>query len=148
MLTGHSQGGLTAAALAAEPTFRQRHEVTHVVTSGAPVANLAVPEEVSVLSLEHSEDLVPGLEGADNPDRETWVTVRRDVAGVLDPEDGASRAHRVSHYAETARLVDASDDPSLVAWRRGARDFLGDGGLDNAGREAVVLDYDVERIAR
>lgn len=148
MLTGHSQGGLTAAALAADASFRKRHEVTHVVTSGAPVANLAVPEDVSVLSLEHTEDLVPGLEGADNPDRETWVTVRRDVAGVLDPEDGASRAHRVSHYAETARLVDASEDPSLVAWRRGARDFLGDGGLDGAGSEAVVLDYDVERVAR
>lgn len=143
MLTGHSQGGLTAAALAAEPTFRARHEVTHVVTSGAPIANLDVPEDVSVLSLEHTEDLVHGLEGADNPDRETWVTVRRDLEGVLDPEGGATDAHRASHYAETARLVDASDDPSLAVWRRGASDFL-----DGEGREAVVLDYDIERAPR
>ena len=143
MLTGHSQGGITAAALAAEPTFRARHEVTHIVTSGAPVANLDVPEDVSVLSLEHSEDLVHGLEGADNPDRETWVTVRRDLGSALDPDDGATYAHHVDHYAETARLVDASNDPSLTVWKRGARGFL-----DGEGGEAVVLDYDIERTPR
>lgn len=143
MLTGHSQGGVTAAALAASPEFRERHEVTHVVTSGAPIANLAVPEDISVLSLEHSEDLVPGLEGRENPDRETWVTVRRDVAGALGPEEGATRAHHVSHYAETARLVDASDDPSLAAWRHGASDYL-----SGAGGEAIVRDYDIVRTRR
>lgn len=142
MLTGHSQGGLTAAALAADPQFRQRHGVTHVVTSGAPIANLDVPAEVSVLSLEHSEDPVPGLEGEDNPDRESWVTVRRDVADELGPDGRSTQAHDVDRYAETARLVDASDDPSLAAWRRGAGDFLDDGG------EAVVVDYDIERVAR
>lgn len=143
MLTGHSQGGLTAAALAADPTFRSRHEVTHVVTTGAPIANLDVPEDISVLSLEHAQDLVPGLDGAGNPDRATWVTVRRDVRGVLGPEEGSTDAHHVRHYAETARLVDASDDPSLEAWRRGAGDFL-----DGEGREARVLDYDIERTPR
>lgn len=143
MLTGHSQGGLTAAALAADPGFRQRHAVTHLVTSGAPIANLDVPGEVSVLSLEHTEDIVPGLEGADNPDRESWITVRRDVADGLGPDGRSTAAHHVGRYAETARLVDASDDPSLAAWRRGAGDFLDDG-----GGEAVVIDYDVERVTR
>lgn len=143
MLAGHSQGGLTAAALAADPTFRQRHGVTHVVTSGAPIATLDVPEEVSVLSLEHAEDLVPGLEGQDNPDRESWVTVRREVATDLGPDGRSTEAHHVSHYAETARLVDASDDPSLVAWRQDAADFVGD-----PEGEAVVIDYDIERVPR
>ncbi len=140
MLTGHSQGGITAAALAAEPAFTERHEVTHVVTTGAPIANLAVPEDVSVLSLEHTEDLVPGLDGVDNPDRETWVTVRRDVSGSLGPSEAATHAHDVNHYADTARLVDASGDPSLVAWRHGARDFI-----PGPGGTAVVLDYDITR---
>lgn len=143
MLTGHSQGGLTAAALAADPTFRQRHGVTHVVTSGAPIATLDVPEEVSVLSLEHSEDLVPGLEGEDNPDRESWVTVQREVAPDLGPDGRATDAHHVSHYAETARRIDASDDPSVASWRRGAGDFL-----DSPGSEAVVITYDIERVPR
>lgn len=141
MLTGHSQGGITAAALAADPTFRQRYGVTHVVTSGAPIATLDVPEEVSVLSLEHSEDLVPGLEGADNPDRESWVTVRRDLEDELGEGGRATQAHDVDRYAETARLVDASDDPSVSSWRRGAGDYLdGDGGT------TVVIDYDIERV--
>lgn len=145
MLTGHSQGGLTAAALAADPGFRARHEVTHVVTTGAPIAALDVPEEVSVLSLEHAEDLVPGLDGRDNPDRESWVTVRRTVAGGLGPDDGATDAHHVDRYVETARLVDASDDPSVAAWRRGASDFL-DGAGDGEGGDAVTIDYDIERV--
>lgn len=143
MLTGHSQGGLTAAALAADPAFRQRHGVTHVVTSGAPIATLDVPEEVSVLSLEHSEDLVPGLEGAANPDRASWVTVRRDLEAELGGDGRATQAHDVDRYVETARLVDASDDPSLASWRRGARDYL-----DGGGDAAVVIDYAIERVPR
>ncbi|GAA8852032.1 hypothetical protein DUHN55_39630 [Helicobacter pylori] len=140
MLTGHSQGGLTAAALAAEPTFRSRHRVTHVVTSGAPVASLAVPEEVSVLSLEHDEDLVPGLEGADNPDRRGWVTVERSLADDLGPDGRASQAHDNATYVDTARLVDASDDPSVQAWRDGAAPFVG-----SPLATTVTTDYDVAR---
>lgn len=143
MLAGHSQGGITAAALAADPAFRERFGVTHVVTSGAPVARLDIPEEVSVLSLEHREDLVPGLEGADNPDRATWVTVRRRLADEFGAAGRASRAHQVDHYAATARMVDVSDDPSLTAWREGAAPFVGDGAA-----EAVTIDYDIERVPR
>lgn len=143
MLTGHSQGGMTAAALAADPGFRERFGVTHVVTSGAPIARLDVPEEVLVLSLEHREDLVPGLEGAENPDRATRVTVRRTLADEFGADGRASRAHHVGRYVDTARLVDASDDPSLTAWREGAAPFLGGGAA-----EAVTIDYDIERVPR
>lgn len=140
MLTGHSQGGLTAAALAADPTFRSRHRVTHVVTSGAPVSSLAVPEEVCVLSLEHDEDLVPGLEGNDNPDRRGWVTVERSLADDLGPDGRASQAHDNAAYVDTARLVDASEDPSVQAWRDGAAPFVG-----SPLATTVTTDYDVAR---
>lgn len=141
MLTGHSQGGITAAALAADSRFRQRFGVTHVVTSGAPIARTDVPDDVTVLGLEHQEDPVPGLDGADNPDRAGWVTVEREVGDVLGDHGGATDAHGLHHYARTADLVDASDDPSLVAWREGAQDFL-----DGEGGAAVVIDYDIERV--
>lgn len=141
LLGGRSQGGLTAAALAANPSFRRRFHVTHVVTAGAPVADLDVPDDVSVLSLEHTEDLVPGLDGADNPDRESWVTVEREVGDVLGPDDGATDAHDSELYAQTAHLVDESHDPSLVAWREGASAYL-----DGAGGEPVVIDYAVDRV--
>lgn len=157
VLTGHSQGGITAAALAADPGFRRRFDVTHVVTSGAPIGRAAVPESVSVLSLEHREDLVPALDGEDNPDRALWVTVERAVGEDLGPQGGASDAHDVDHYAQTARLVDQSTDPSLIAWRAGAADVLGAGSSEagagtsdggEGGGEALVLDYDIERVAR
>ena len=140
MLTGHSQGGLTAAALAADPTFRSRHRVTHVVTSGAPAASLAVPEEVCVLSLEHDEDLVPGLEGDDNPDRRDWVTVERSLADDLGADARSSQAHDNAAYVDTARQVDASDDPSVQAWRDGAAPFVG-----SPLATTVTTDYDVVR---
>lgn len=143
LLGGRSQGGLTAAALAADRGFRERFRVTHVVTAGAPVAGTDVPDDVSVLSLEHTEDLVAGLDGADNPDREGWVTVEREVADALGPDDGATDAHAAELYAQTAHLVDESDDPSLVAWRRGAAAFL-----DGGGGDPVVIDYAVERVPR
>ena len=148
MLTGHSQGGLTAAALAANPRFREDHDVTHVVTSGAPIGHVPVPEGVSVLSLEHEEDLVAGLDGAPNPDREDWVTVRRSLAEDLPADAGATDAHALGEYTETAGLVDESDHPSVRAWREGAAPFLGDPDrlLAPDAPEVVVIDYDIERV--
>ncbi len=148
MLTGHSQGGLTAAALAANPRFREDHDVTHVVTSGAPIGDVPVPEGVSVLSLEHEEDLVAGLDGVPNSDREDWVTIRRSLAEDLPADAGATDAHALGKYTETAGLVDESDHPSVRAWREGAAPFLGDPDrlLAPDAPEVVVIDYDIERV--
>ncbi|KRE35940.1 hypothetical protein ASG73_14800 [Janibacter sp. Soil728] len=140
MVTGHSQGGLTAAALAADPAFRARLGITHVVTSAAPVARLDIPQDVSVLSLEHTQDLVPASEGADNPDRASWVSVERSIADELGPDGRATQAHDNGLYADTARMVDASDDPSIAAWRDGAAAYVG-----GFGGPTVTIDYDIER---
>src|SRR5699024_608818 len=148
MLTGHSQGRLTAAALAANPRLRKDHDVTHVVTTGAPIGQVPVPEGVSVLSLEHEEDLVAGLDGAPNPDRADWVTIRRSLAEDLGADAGATDAHALGEYTETAGLVDASDHPSVRAWREGAAPFLGDPdrSLAPGAPAVVVIDYDIERV--
>ena len=76
LLVGHSQGGILAAALAADPGFREAHRVTHVLTTGSPVALLPVPNGVRVLSVEHGDDPVPRLDLTPNPASGTWVTVR------------------------------------------------------------------------
>ncbi|GAB3108182.1 hypothetical protein GCM10027055_04740 [Janibacter alkaliphilus] len=144
LLNGHSQGGLTAAALAADPRVRRRFPgARHVVTTGAPVATVPVGRDVSVLSVEHDQDLVPGLDGADNPDREQWVTVRRDVAEDLDEDAGATEAHDNDLYERTAAQIDdaGDQDPSLRDWRAGAAPFL-DGG------EAETIDYEITRERR
>ncbi|WP_191564895.1 hypothetical protein [Janibacter melonis] len=165
LLGGHSQGGITAAALAADPVFRAQHPgLSHVVTTGAPIGGVPVPEGVSVLSLEHVQDLVPALDGARNPDRAGWVTVRRDLRGDLpgdlrrlpDAVPTATGAHSGRLYESTGALVDerTATDPSLRRWREGAADFLDAERVDAqhvdpqpaAGARPVVVDYEVRRV--
>jgi hypothetical protein len=140
MLVGHSLGGIAAAGLASSPLFMAQHRVTHVVTMGAPVARMPVPAETQVLSLEHTRDPVPRLDGQPNPDRASWVTVTRDDRG--DGVAGASHTHDVRGYVDTAGLVDQSSDPSVVSWRStSARFFDAD-----AHGEPVIRDYAIRRV--
>jgi hypothetical protein len=136
MLTGHSQGGITAAALAADPSFTAEFEVTHVVTAGAPIARIPVPPDVRVLALEHERDPVARLEGEENPDRAHWVTVTAD-RHTEELGRTAAAVHGGQAYVATAAEVDASDDPSLVAYREGAAAFT--------TGEGTVTDYRVRR---
>lgn len=121
MLTGHSQGGLLAASLAATPRFRRRFRVTHVVAAGAPVSRVPVPADIRVLALEHRADPVPRLDQRIDPDRARWVTVRRELGSRVD--DGLA-AHDSRRYLRTAMLVDRARDPSLRHWRRHSARFL------------------------
>jgi len=137
MLTGHSQGGIACAAMASDPAFRKQFNVTGIVTGGSPIARFDIPADVSVLSLEHKQDLVPMLEGRENPDRANWVTVKRDVSadvatnaakggtpGVLNPLS----AHDTDIYATTGAQIDSSKDPSLAAWEEQNAVFFRSGG--------------------
>lgn len=127
LLVGHSQGGMTAAALAADPAMRARFHLADVVTAGSPVARFDVPDDVHVLSLEHTRDVVPRLDARQNPDRPTWVTVHRDADGVSSVDevvDSVVDSHPCAVYAGTAGLVDASADPSLVRARAWFAPFL------------------------
>ncbi len=110
MLVGHSQGGMQAAALAGDPDFD--YHVTHVLTAGSPVATSGIPDDVSVLSLENTADLVPLLDGEDNPDGAHHTTVQADVrSGSFGAEDGQN--HSLSTYEQIAAAADGSADPSL-----------------------------------
>ena len=93
-----------------------------------------------MLSLEHTRDPVPRLDGRPNPDRDSWVTVTRDAY-----EDGDSRAstvHDLGGYVETAALVDDSSDPSVAAWRSSSAAFF-EGDRHGA---AVIRDYAIRRV--
>jgi hypothetical protein len=63
-----------------------------------------------VLSLENDGDVVPLLDGADNPDSVPQVTVRFD-----DHETSIAGDHALHHYVRGAAAVDASTDPSVRA---------------------------------
>jgi hypothetical protein len=120
MLVGHSQGGMSAAALAADPEFRQRFNVTQVVTAGAPIARFDVPPTVQVLAVENSHDLVPQLDGADNPDRPnvTTMTFSQNLGSV-----GLNHSLGDTYEVAAGSLPD-SGDPSYGAWRATAQGFL------------------------
>lgn len=117
LLAGHSQGGLVAGYLANHPGG---FNITDVVTAGAPTAHLGpFPDGVRVLSLENERDIVPLLDGEDNPARDNHVTVRFDGGDYHPPgEDGTLSPVEIEHYLEKyaggAQSVDESEDPDLV----------------------------------
>jgi hypothetical protein len=82
-----------------------------VVTAGAPTAQVhGFPTGSHVLSLENQGDVVPLLDGADNPDSVPQVTVRFD-----DHETSIAGNHRLRHYVRGAAAADVSADPSIRA---------------------------------
>jgi pimeloyl-ACP methyl ester carboxylesterase len=130
LLAGHSQGGLVAMRLAAEPAVRRRYSITTVLTAGTPAGHLPTPAGVSVLHLEHAGDPVPMLDAAVNPDEPDRTTVWH-----------RGGAHDASSYARTAGLVDDSTHPSVVGWRERAAAVLG-----GEGATATSTAYGAERL--
>lgn len=109
-LVGHSQGGMTAVHLASDPAFTDRFNVQHVVTAGAPTAQVPhLDDRIQALSLENAGDLVPLTDGEDNPDQPNRTTVRFD-----HPTGSVAGNHSLEAYSTGAQLVDRSDDPSLA----------------------------------
>jgi hypothetical protein len=105
-LVGHSQGGMTAAAILSQGS---PFDVTHVVTAGSPTAQVdGFPPGSHVLSLENRGDVGPLLDGQHNPDSAQQVTVRFD-GHEMNP--GAN--HDLDHYIAGAEAAEASADPSI-----------------------------------
>jgi hypothetical protein len=79
------------------------------LTAGAPTAQVhGFPPGSHVLSLENRGDVVPLLDGHDNPDSRQQVTVQFD-----DHETSIAANHAVAHYVHGAAAADVSTDPSV-----------------------------------
>ncbi len=120
LLAGHSQGGMAAAAILSGGSD---YDVTNVVTAGSPTAQVpGFPSGTHVLSLENHGDVVPLLDGEENPDSPQQATVHFDDGGSSIGDN-----HSLSHYAHGAAAVDASQHPSLLEQLRSLHDngFLG-----------------------
>ncbi|WP_018157835.1 hypothetical protein [Demetria terragena] len=127
MLAGHSQGGLVATRLAADSAFRRRFNVTSVVTAGAPTGRIAVPRDISVLSLEHRQDVVPRLDARNAVDRSNVVRVVLDDSPAPGRQGSVASAHHPLTYARSAQAhldPDAPLDPQLRQWYSNHDDFL------------------------
>jgi hypothetical protein len=78
-----------------------------------------VPGSVSVLSLQNRGDVVPELDGAQNPRRGNWITVQ-----TAHGDSSVLGKHSLQSYLAGAIDVDGSAEKSLEHWRRGASGFL------------------------
>lgn len=163
MFTGHSQGGITAMALAADDAVRAEFDVAAVFTGGSPIGRFALPDGVAVVALEHLQDPVPRLDSESNPDLPDWTTVTRDLSAELAAQDEQGRAaadavgtryfpnpvepHAGDHYRATAALLDSSarraqegsadpDDQAALRALQPLQPFLGAG---------TYVDYRLER---
>lgn len=116
--TGYSQGGATAALLAASGDFA----TAGLATFGAPAGEIIVPESVPTVMVEHTDDLVPALGGAQkNSDA---VIIQRDVFGGRElPDTELVPAHDLRYYAETARLMDSARSDQIVGAAQSLESF-------------------------
>ena len=131
VLAGHSQGGMTAMRVAADPRVVAGFSVTAVVTAGSPVAGMRLPKGVQALHLEHLQDAVTALDGAPNPDVANRTTLVRDL-GAGDKSDRAaalsvSAPHEMAPYIRTAEAADLSAHPSVRRFDDVLGQVLGDG---------------------
>lgn len=111
MAYGHSQGGIIAAALARHEPFRRRHNLTHVFTTGAPIAGRTFPCETHFFAIEHIEDLIPKLDLTPNPAQRNVLTMLTRVVPYGETRE-VIEAHRWSAYRDTAdRLVRTATQP-------------------------------------
>ena len=97
-MTGHSQGGLIALALAESGSYR----VEGVITVGTPVGIIGDTPGVPTIHLIHPTDPVPPLGGLVSHTSTTWV---------IEPDGGALfDVHHNSAYASSARHLDELRD--------------------------------------
>ncbi|GAC1332307.1 MAG: hypothetical protein NVSMB13_20920 [Mycobacteriales bacterium] len=113
LLVGHSEGGIAAMNLAADPSFNgSRVQVTHVVAAGSPIDGKRLPagSATSVLSLQNVNDAVPALDGMAprrTASNRLTYTFSRDTGSVI-------ANHSAELYADQARRV-LADSPQPEA---------------------------------
>lgn len=118
MLAGHSQGGMTAAALAADPAFSAQFNVTNVMAYGSPIDGTAVPAEVRIIAFQHENDVVPMLDlGGASMDGSIAAQPSSVQVTLPDPPNtgwwDVKGQHDFNAYA--ASISDAEDDHGSTA---------------------------------
>ncbi len=127
LLVGHSQGALDAVRVAQDGGYR----VGGVVQFGGPTGQIALPDDVPVLAVEHDEDLVPVLGGtaASGAAGLRRVVVRRSLPdggfGVAtSPATADFPAHDQGAYRRTIAAAEASGDDRVLAFKSSIAPFL------------------------
>jgi hypothetical protein len=149
LLTGHSGGGIHAAAAAADPAFLADVNVKMIVIAGSPAKNTGVGEGISVLDLQNENDIVTAVDFGPPAPSNNWVTVTSHRPSIADDSGLGgvlAQAHSLENYIDDAAALDQSDDPAMVASGEKLRSFLGVGaaGAAVAGTKWVYQGRDVD----
>lgn len=145
-LYGHSQGGITAVNVAADPQVREQFHITTVLTAGAPTANANLPADVSALHLENTGDAVPALAGAPTPTAPNRVVVQID-----SHETPGDYPHGAMVYSEKTKGLEDAGDPAVTAWGERYKKHLGVGqppGPDGAGPVVKETVFEINRVIK
>lgn len=130
ILTGHSGGGIHAAAAVADPAFLADVNVKMIVIAGSPARNMDVPGGVDVLDLQNEHDIVTAADYGPPPEAPNWVTVTSTRPPTPVGASGGNvvgEGHSLDNYLNDAAELDRSDDPSVAASRDILRNVLGAG---------------------
>lgn len=128
LITGHSGGGIHAAAAAANPVFLAEVNVKMIVIAGAPARNLPVMDGIAVLDLQNEHDMVASADFGPPPTTPNWVAVtsHRPASGsAQDPLSWLAGAHELGNYVEDAKALDGSQNPAIAGSRASIAGFLG-----------------------
>ena len=114
-LVGYSQGAMAVTAVALSGTY----EVPMLVTFGSPV-QADVGDGTLSVALRHGDDLVSALAAgglASGAGAAGSFVAERTVASPLTQDGLLVAPHMMGEYLETARALDDSTDPRMVAVR-------------------------------
>ena len=104
VLTGHSQGGAIALALANSG----RYSVEAVFTAGTPAGLVESPANVPIVHVVHPEDPVPALGGTIRGTAgTTWVV-------HTEPRATGADAHLAENYQQSLGRLERIRDPGLL----------------------------------
>lgn len=110
VMVGHSHGGITASKVANDPVVRSQFDIPLVVTAGSPVDRHNIRPDTQVVSIEHTEDFVPGLDGVAEGEKPGLTRVERTLADSNDAAiasgSGVHHTHDYPNYVATAELAD------------------------------------------
>ncbi|UEJ82520.1 hypothetical protein Bra3105_17085 [Brachybacterium halotolerans subsp. kimchii] len=100
-MVGHSQGGIAASNLAADPHFNggDGYHVSTVVTAGSPVENAQVPRGTQTINFDHQGSYGVGDDPVPNLDGDPSISAR-----LPGPLDRASNRHEVPLYGRSEYL--------------------------------------------
>lgn len=128
LLTGHSQGGILAANMAADEEFMSRYDVKGIISAGSPQQTIPVPEGVQVYNFANEYDPVPAVD-FNGRNVDLSVNEQPNVHTIVIPHSGSylpTHTHEQSYYLEGIRdLQDGGGTAEQQAMMAQMNDQLG-----------------------